>query len=75
MRVVELGLNNPIVASAYANDVSVLVRDRQDIQALESSLQAYEIASSDRVNWGKSEAMLCGAWRQGRVPQLPGELQ
>ena len=41
-----------IAVSAYADDVSVMVRDGQDMQELETSLKVYEGASSAKVNWG-----------------------
>ena len=51
-----------IAVSAYADDVSVMVRDGQDMQALENSLKVYEGASSAKVNWGKSKALMWGMW-------------
>ena len=46
--------------SAYADDITVLVTDQGDLQALEALLRTYERASTARVTWEKSEALLCG---------------
>lgn len=70
-----MGVVTGIAVSAYADDVSVMVRDGQDMQALETSLKVYEGASSAKVNWGKSKALLCGAWGDRAPPLLPGGLQ
>ena len=45
------------------------------MQELETSLKVYEGASSAKVNWGKSKALLCGAWGDRAPPLLPGGLQ
>lgn len=45
------------------------------MQALETSLKVYEGASLAKVNWGKSKALLCGAWVDRAPPLLPGGLQ
>ena len=50
-----------VVVSAYPDDVLVFVRNGRDIQPLETSLQEYEKASSAKVNWSKSGALLCGS--------------
>ncbi|KAI4896151.1 hypothetical protein NFI96_021461, partial [Prochilodus magdalenae] len=63
-----------ITVSAYADDVSVFVRNGTDIRELEECLHAYSAASSAKVNWGKSGALLCGPWRDTELPQLPGGL-
>ena len=55
-----LGVLTGIAVSAYADYVSVMVGDGQDMQALETSLKVYEGASSAKVNLGKSKALLCG---------------
>ena len=67
----ELGLKASIVVSAYADDVSVLVKNDQDMQAVMHALHVYQRASSAKVNWGNSGALLYGGWRQSDVPQLP----
>lgn len=46
-----------------------------DVQCLQETLSLDEKASSARVNWAKSEALLVGQWRNQAVPSLPGGLQ
>ncbi|KAL7843426.1 hypothetical protein AOLI_G00249380 [Acnodon oligacanthus] len=60
--------------SAYADDVSVFVSNRVDVQELEDCLQTYSAASSAKVNWGKSGALLGGPWSSTEAPRLPGGL-
>jgi hypothetical protein len=45
-----MGVLTSIAMSAYADGISVLVRDGQDMQALENSLKVYKGASSAKVN-------------------------
>ena len=68
------GSQPPIVVSAYADEVNVLVQGQGDIQELEASLAVYEKATTARVNWEKSEACVIGQWDAGRIPCLPGNL-
>ncbi|KAL7851076.1 hypothetical protein AOLI_G00214320 [Acnodon oligacanthus] len=63
-----------VSVSAYADDVSVFVSNRVDVQELEDCLQTYSAASSAKVNWGKSGALLCGPWSSTEAPRLPGGL-
>lgn len=70
-----VGVLTGIAVSANTDDVSVMVRDGQDMQALEMSLKVYEGASSTKVNWGKINALLCGAWRDRAPPLLLWGLQ
>ena len=74
LRLPELAHSPPIVVSAYADDVNILVQGQGDIQELEASLVVYEKATTARVNWGKSEACVIGQWDAGRIPRLPGNL-
>ena len=53
----------------------MMVRDGQYMQALETSLKVYERASSAKVKWGTSKALLCGAWRDRAPPLRPGAVQ
>lgn len=64
----------PMVVSAYADDVSVLIRSQRDVEHLGDVLSLFQRASSARVNWGKSEAVLVGQWANRMVPKLPGNL-
>ncbi|KAJ3582744.1 hypothetical protein NHX12_000281 [Muraenolepis orangiensis] len=47
---------------------------QRDIQELQDSLALYRKASSAKVNWEKSEAVLVGQWSVGNRPSLPGSL-
>ena len=74
LRLPELPQSPPIIISAYADDINILVRDQGDIQELEGSLALYAKATTAKVNWEKSEACVIGQWDAGRVPRLPGNL-
>ncbi|KAJ3612006.1 hypothetical protein NHX12_020285 [Muraenolepis orangiensis] len=65
----------PPKLSAYADDVSIFVSSQRDVQCLQDTLSLYERASSAKVNWAKSSALLLGCWREQVVPSLPGGLQ
>ena len=65
--------SNKIEVSAYADDM-VIVREQRDVLALEKCFLIDEQASSARVNWEKSEALLCGSWKDNPPPKLPGSL-
>ncbi|KAJ3611229.1 hypothetical protein NHX12_021245, partial [Muraenolepis orangiensis] len=69
------GLECPPTLSAYADDISIFVSSQRDVQCLQDTLSLYERASSARVNWAKSSALLLGCWREQVVPSLPGGLQ
>ena len=56
-----------IAVSVYSDDVSVMVRDGQDMQALETSLKVYKGAPSAKVNWGNSKALLRWAKRDRQL--------
>lgn len=59
--------------SAYADDVTVIIRSNEDVCNLEAALEIYQKASSARVNWKKSTSLLLGQWEEeGRpIPTLP----
>ncbi|KAI4886392.1 hypothetical protein NFI96_001747 [Prochilodus magdalenae] len=62
--------------SAYADDVTVVIRNSEDVDALKASLSIYERASSARLNWGKTKAVWCGPRAGGRpLPPLPGAIE
>jgi len=58
----------------YFNDVTVCILGQNDVTALETSIRQYEMASSARVIWEKSEGFIIGQWRDTGPPKLPGEL-
>ncbi|TDH11028.1 hypothetical protein EPR50_G00081890 [Perca flavescens] len=70
-----LSVECPLVVSAYADDVNIFVCSQTDVQCLQDALSLYERATSARVNWAKSEALLVGQWRGKAVPSLPGGLE
>lgn len=67
--------SRPLVVSAYADDVSVFLKDNEDILALKQGLQLFAEASSAKVNWSKSEACLIGQWSAKDTPVLPAGLK
>lgn len=56
--------------SAYADDLTDLIRGKQDIQHLKGSLEYFGKASV-KVNWTKSDALKCG--QENKDPSLPGD--
>ncbi|KAL0152962.1 hypothetical protein M9458_051715, partial [Cirrhinus mrigala] len=57
--------------SAYADDVTVIIRSNEDVHNLEAALEIYQKASSARVNWNKTTSLLLGQWQDEGVPKLP----
>lgn len=64
-----------VVVSAYADDVNVFLKDKQDFLVLKQGLQLFENASSAKVNWTKSEACLIGQTSSLNTVVLPGGLR
>ena len=56
----ELGFKDPFVASAYADDMSLLLKNEQDLQEVVGALQIYQRASSAKVNLGRVERFCVG---------------
>uniref|UniRef100_A0A4W6F6F5 Reverse transcriptase domain-containing protein n=1 Tax=Lates calcarifer TaxID=8187 RepID=A0A4W6F6F5_LATCA len=69
------GFERSLILSAYADDINIFVSNQEDVQCLQGALSLYEKATSARVNWAKSEALLLGQWRDRAVPFLPGGLK
>lgn len=46
-----------IKLSAYADDITVMVRNTHDVQVIKEALKIYEGASSAKLNWQKTEAL------------------
>lgn len=65
--------NERIKLSANADDIIVLIKDQNNIMGLKNSIDIFGLISSAKVNWSKSEALLCGKWFGG-PPKLPGGL-
>ncbi len=60
--------------SAYADDVIVMINNQNDVQILLKLLEDFKVLSSAKVNWNKSEALVCGKWASGRL-RLPEGLR
>ncbi|KAK3562052.1 hypothetical protein QTP86_025970 [Hemibagrus guttatus] len=65
--------NASVYLSAYADDLVVMVNTQEDVNVLAAILNDFQILSSAKVNWTKSEAILVGEWGGGQ-PTLPGGL-
>lgn len=61
----------PVSLTAYADDVTVFLKSQEDMQALSQCIQAYQEASSARINWGKCSSFLLGEWLESTPPRLP----
>ncbi|XP_053533103.1 transposon TX1 uncharacterized 149 kDa protein isoform X1 [Ictalurus punctatus] len=59
--------------SAYADDLVVMLGTQTDVTILIDVLKDFEILSSAKVKWVKSEAILVGEWGGGQ-PTLPAGL-
>ena len=57
--------------TAYADDVTVVVRDEGDVKRISECLGKFQEATSARINWSKSTALLLGQWLQESPPRLP----
>ena len=60
-----------VVFSVFADDVSVVVKDNNDIVALDKCLDLFCLASSLKCNWEKSKAL----WVPCVKSKLPGMAQ
>jgi len=65
--------HSKVVLSAYADDITVFITEKEDIEILTKTIELYEKASSAKVNWTKSEGFMIGNLEN--FPQLPGRLQ
>jgi len=63
-----------IKLSAYADDITLMVRNSHDVQVIKEALKMYEGASSAKLNWQKTEALWCGCERNP-LPELPGNVK
>ena len=54
----------------FADDVTVFVSRRQDIEAVKEAVVEYEQIAGAKVNFDKSEGLRLGAWRGSNT--LPG---
>lgn len=64
--------------SIYADDVIVIYNKQNYVDLLFKTLRDFEIISSARINWNRSEAFLVGKWerevtvRKGVRSQMQG---
>ncbi|KAJ8404280.1 hypothetical protein AAFF_G00340530 [Aldrovandia affinis] len=49
---------------AYTDEITVMVKDGE---------KRWRVVDTAKVDWGESEALACGSWREGSLPLLPGE--
>lgn len=64
-----------VVLSAYADDVTVFIKQQKDVEVLIQNLSLFERASSVKVNWAKCEGYVLGQWEGTGPPRLPAGLQ
>jgi hypothetical protein len=48
---------------AYANDITILVTEEDEISALRNAIMCYQEASGARINLAKSKAMAAAEWK------------
>lgn len=67
------GCNDVFYLSAYADDVLLMIKSQDDVNALVEVSKDFEVVSSARINWSKSDAFF---WGEGNnvLPKLPGGL-
>ena len=58
--------------SAFADDITVFVSHRLDINAVKKAVGEYERIAGAKVNFDKSEGMWLSAWRSSDT--LPGSI-
>ena len=56
--------------SAFADDITVFVSRRQDVETVRKAVGEYERIAGDKINFDKSEGLRLGAWRGSDT--LPG---
>lgn len=64
-------LSPPVKLTAYADDVTVVIRNDNDIAVLLSALDLFGRATSASVNWDKCTSLLLGDWADTPPPKLP----
>lgn len=65
----------PVKLTAYADDITVFIRNIDDMAALTSSLKTFQKATSARINWDKCTSLLLGEWRNMDPPQIPQQCE
>uniref|UniRef100_A0A8C1S2L1 Reverse transcriptase domain-containing protein n=1 Tax=Cyprinus carpio TaxID=7962 RepID=A0A8C1S2L1_CYPCA len=64
-----------IKLSAYADDIIVMIKNQKEVDMLHVIINDFGKMSSAKVNWIKSEAIVCGKWEGRCFPKLPGGLE
>ena len=54
--------------SAFADDITIFVSRRQDIETVKKAVGEYERIAGAKVNFDKSEGFRLGAWRGVKIP-------
>ncbi len=65
----------PVKLTAYADDITVFIRNIDDMAVLTSSLKTFQKATSARINWDKCTSLLLGEWRNMDPPQIPQQCE
>lgn len=60
--------------SAYADDIMVVVKGKDDKEKMEMVVEEYGKLSSAKINWSKCAALEVGGWEEGK-PNLLGGLK
>jgi hypothetical protein len=50
----------PVTSIAYADDITVILRDTRDLYILKQTLKIYEEAAGAQIDWAKSSALPIG---------------
>ena len=61
---------NTVVCVAYADDNTIVITNKRDLQILQRLITIYEKATGARINWEKAKALPIGNW--DRKQQLLG---
>uniref|UniRef100_A0A4W5P160 Reverse transcriptase domain-containing protein n=1 Tax=Hucho hucho TaxID=62062 RepID=A0A4W5P160_9TELE len=73
------GNGNAFKLTAYADDITVIVKDQRDIDVVIYSISLYERASSAKLNWSKTEAFWCNDkdkyYHVNAKPVIPGNVK
>lgn len=56
---------------AYADDVTLIIKNSNDVENIISCLDTFQKATSACINWEKCTSLLMGDWHGTGSPQLP----
>lgn len=57
--------------TAYADDVTDIIKNTDNVTKLISCLNKFQKATSARINWDKCASLLLGDWEDIGPPRLP----